>query len=300
MDTLTAVLNGYLADASRWYAAALAYLIGMETRQQIVLGAGIWAASLVIVLLDRRRRRFLALLFKWLGRAVPGFLALAALGYLVWQDFDPLMGLSDRLLAEAWRRSNIPSITFLWPWLLAIITKIANLGLIVGLLLGGIAGVIARFIPLLAGAGLTLSLPALALWSLMSLLGWMVMLPCRGVWIGLRELFYFCNQPPALKPMKQVMRAKDAAPEAIAAATQALRQEYQTMREALPQPTKKPTMVIQAYTHHYQRWVSKARLRAYTGYIQAVGAAADTLHDHVEHLKRRPPPGERKDTRDDR
>jgi hypothetical protein len=203
---------------------------------------------------------------------------LGAFWWLYTNDFHPFRQLHCDLMDDAWRRSSIPSITFLKPLILDIGLVVGSLLLKVVIILGAPVAAVAGTVYALATLPSLLKLPILALPAVARGLWTIASLPYR---IG-RALFFFVTEPPALRTMRRVTRTSDADTDGVADAAAHLKEEFEQERQ---ERSRTPSAVYRAYAFHYHRFadfLSARRARAKADYARSVGRVANELREDIE------------------
>lgn len=235
-------------------------------------------ASGIIVAFDKEGRKHLVALLKYLPFVLASLPFLGAFWWLYANDFHPFRQLHCDLMDDAWRRSSIPSITFLKPLILDIGLVVGSLLLKVVIILGAAASAVAGTVYALATLPSLLKLPILALPAVARGLWTLALLPYL---IG-RALFYFVTEPPALRRMRRVTRTSDAHTDDVVRAAADLKEEFEQKRR---ERSWTPSAVYRAYAYHYHRFadaMSARRARAKADYARSVGRVADEFREDIE------------------
>lgn len=260
-------------------------MISPEAALTVATYAGmVVLGSAVVAAFDEDGRTILAEASVKVGAVLLALPFLGAFWWLRENDYHLFSELHCDLSNEAWRLSSVPSITFLKPLLLDIIVVVGGFLLKIIIVLGAAASAVAGVV-----------FAVMALPHLVHLVIHAIRLTAEGIheavhriYRAARAVVFFFMQPPSLRSLKEVFRARRLNPEKAAEAARRLQEEVDAMRR----DRRASAVRARAYAYHYRnfvrhirklaRFMSARRARAYTEYNETVADMADELTDAVE------------------
>lgn len=250
----------------------------MDALTVAVIVASGYLVSFFIVAVDPAHSERARTLVKALA---PTLIALPLVGAAWWvyqSGFDPLGGLGDRLTHEAWRLSSVPSITFVWPWILGMLAHIADVLIIIAVFVGAAVAVLTAVGFLISALPTLVALPFLALTPV----GRGVLVVVRVPFRALRSIAFFFTRPSAVGKIKRTLAEQNT--DVHDTARQVNETVTNEVRRALKTRWWRPSLSLFTSVRHYN---------ALAEHIRSLASVAEETN---EYLKKKGKPGDGKET----